>query len=536
MGGNNLGMDDLSRVLDLMSRTARTCQVYPPGHRLRNTFLLQLYEELESYLKTAGRMECRIEELDVCDDKGRPVFQGRKEDLFPWALYKNGIRGLIIYRGLTFEELKGFIDLMVKETDDLLYFLLEADMPHISYEVAEYVVLDEEIDTSQEGEETSQEELLDLDGSFSNPQFVEVEDFALTEEDLTYINKELKEAENRDYLSSYLDIILEIFPMEEYSDLAEDIIKSVGLLAVESLGWNDIYLCLTLVKNLKKLLEREDLDSARRKQVEEVLGMLRTSKTLDLIKKNYSPSWGNSLQELLLLLDPSDMGGILKWMEEEEREGAKNSLLAFLRVKLENSPSLMLSCYQRSGPKVKREIVRIAEDLRVEESKKVLEMALESPLEEVKKEALKVSLKLDPGSLEKLTDGYLASESSSIRTLLFDAVVEVGGVPSLARLLAEEVDKEDFVSRSYLEKRLFFYSLSLSDADLFEEALKKLASFSPGWRQKKKWEETLGVALNVALDSGSMALDGLGSLVRKHGSRKALKIWEKVCKKREETR
>ena len=384
MGGNNINLEELSQILDLMSRAVRTCQVYPPGHELRQTFLVQLYERLCSCLEGAGKLECRIEGLSVYDVSAQKVFEGRREDLFPWALYRSGIRGLAFFLGLSFDELKNFVTLMVNRSDDLLYYLLEADMPHVTFDVAEYVVLDGEEVEVPEGHWGPSEKSLKFEREAS-PAFPELpEDVALSEEDIAYLREELKAEEGRDYLSSYLDVILQVFPMEGYADVAQDFVKSVGLFALESLGWSDIYLCLNLAKRLKELLERGDLDSERASQVEEVLEMLRSPRTLELLRKNYSPSWGNSFEELLFLLDPSHTDELLSWLEQEEREGVKRALLKFLKEKIRSYPSLLASFFEKGGPRVKREMVRFATEFReIEESRRVLDMALDLDLEEV---------------------------------------------------------------------------------------------------------------------------------------------------------
>ncbi len=534
MGGNNRSLEGLSQILDLMSRAVRTCQVYPPGHDLRSTFLVQLHRELGKYLEEAGRLECRIEELGLYDLTGHLVFQGRREDLFPWALYKNGIRGLSLYQGLTYKELEGFVNLMVEYPDDLLYFLLEEDMPHISFEVAEYAVLDEEVEVPQGDGEVSEEPL-----SFSDayPVSADVpEDVTLTQEDIAYLDRELEAEEKRDYLSYYLDLILKVFPMEGYADVAEDFIKGLGTLALESLGWGDIFLSLTLTKRFRELLKKGNLDPERTAQVVEVLETLRSSKTLDLIKENYSPSWGSNLRELLVLLDPANVDGVLEWLEEENREEVRDALLHFLWEKVKARPSRLVTYFSRGGPGVKREMVLLAGRLEGEEGKRVLDMALESGLEDVKREALKVVLKLEPDALEGLAGRFLESESSEIRALLFDAVLESGGVPSVAPLLSREVAKEGFVFRGYLEKRLHFSALALSDRVLFIETLKGLLISLPGWKSRKKWGESLEVAFNVALDSGDMGFRELEGLVRASGNRRALKVWERLVRAREGVR
>ena len=525
----------ITHLLDLMSRVVRTCQVYPKGHDLRNAFLIKLYEELSSFLEAEGKFECYIEDLTVYDSSGRELFQGRKEDLFPWGLYKNGIRGLVFYKGLTFEELKEFVGLLVEKTDDLLYYLLESDMSHVSFDIAEYVIMeDEEEKLSGNGEKEVEESFNFGEDILSSPPSL-YQDLSLTDEELAYLKKELREA-GRDYFSSYLGVILNIFSMEEFADVAEDLLQSLSMLALESLGWGDLYLSLSLVKRLREFLSREDLDDAKKRQVAAVLDKMRSPDVLGFIRRNYSPKWGDSLLEFLIALDFSTVDPILQWLEEEEREGARRALVGFLAEKAKGSPGLMVYSFNRGGPRVQVEVVQLAGRLGGEEGKRVLNMALESQGEEVRREALKVSLKVDPSSLERLVPEFLATSDSHLKTMFFDAVLELGGVPSIAPLLVLEASREDFIFRSYLEKRHYFYALFLSDPNLFKEVLSTIVSLSPGWRNRKKWEETLGIALSVALDSEKLALKELEELIAQSGNRRAGKVWEKVIRVREGAR
>ncbi len=534
MSGNNLNLERVTHLLDLMSRAVRTCQVYPKGHDLKNAFLIKLYEEISSFLETEGKFEFYIEDLTVYDSSGRELFQGRKEDLFPWGLYKNGIRGLVFYKGLTFGELKEFVGLLVDKTNDLLYYLLESDMSHVSFDIAEYVIMgDEELELSGSGEEEARESFNFGEDIASSPPLYQ--DLSLTDEELAYLREELREA-GKDYFSSYLGVILDIFSMEEYSDVAEDLLQSLSMLALESLGWGDLYLSLSLVKRLKGFLNREDLDDARKRQIAAVLDKMRSQEVLGLIKRNYSPKWGDSLLEFLIALDFPTVDPILQWLEEEERDGARRALVGFLAEKAKSSSGLMVYSFNRGGPRVQMEVVRLAGSLGGEEGKRVLNMALDSQWEGVRREALKMSLKVDPSSLEGLVTRFLATADSHLRTVLFDAVLELGGVPSVAPLLVLEASREDFIFRSYLEKRHYFYALFLSDPNLFKEVLNAIISLSPGWRNRKKWEETLGVALNVALDSEKLALKELEELITQSGNRRAGKVWEKVIRVREGAR
>ncbi len=524
------------RVLDLMNKTVRTCQVYPPGHELSTNFLKQLHKELGTYLEREGKLECRIEELSVYSASGQKVFEGRREDLFPWALYRSGIRGLAFFQGLSYDELKGFVDLMVNHPEDLLYYLLEADMAHIAFEVAEYVVLDGEVEVP-EGHWRLSKEPLELEGG-TPPSFSrDLGDVALTEEDVAYLIRELKAERGKDYLSSYLDIILQVFPMEGYGDVAQDFIKSVGSFALESLGGGDIHICLRVTKKMKELLEKGDLSPERASQLEEVLEVLRSPRTLRLMRKGYLSTWGDSFEELLFQLDPPRVDELLDWLEGEEREKVRGVLLKFLREKVKSQPSHLLSFFAEGGPRVKREMVRLAGELgEPEEGRRVLHMALDLDVEEVKKEALKVVLKMDPSSLKQLAERFLDSEDSEIRYILFDAMLELGGMPSVAPLLYREVTKEDFIDRTYLEKRLLFSALMLSNRVLFIEALKVVLTAPPGWRGRRRWEETLGVAFTVAMDTGGVAFRELRGLLEASGNKRAMRVWERLLRAREGAR
>jgi hypothetical protein len=524
---------ELRETVELLAKVFKTYQVYPPGHDLRQSFLFRLYRALSSFLKREG-LELQIEELKVLSASNEEVFQGEKKDPFPWLLYKNGLRGVAILPGLTVNELDAFLLLVVDKPSDLLYYLLDADLPHIIFEVAEYLLLTDEEEVPEAREWKPPDELYTFNGSDSFSVEEGLGDSDLTQEDTEYLEKALKEESERDHLSIYLDTILSIFTMEEYRGLAKGLMKSVEYFAMESLGLGNPWTVLKLVERFDELREEGKLDQERAYILEGFMASLGSPAALDLLKKHYSPSWGDALKELLFRLDPPHTDKLLEWLEEERREEVKEALLTLLKRKIEALPPLLISLFMEAGPRAKREIVDLAFDFRDrEESRRLLESALDSEDEKVRRAAMKAMLKIDPSSLDTLVDRFFRSGEENLRILILDTINELGGVSSLAPILYQEFSEGDFAEKGYLEKRLFFTALALSHEETFKRVLEELLAVTPGWRMRKKWEETVKIALTVAVDTDRIGMGLVRGMVEASKNRRAKKVWDALVETRE---
>ncbi len=522
----------ISNTAGLLVRACRTYQSYPLGHEMRQLFLSRLFETLSSHLKM-GKVGLQVEELRVLDESGEELLKGEKEDPFPWVLYKNGIRGVTFLPGLTTKELDTFISLLVNRSSDLLYYLLEEDLPHVVLEVAEYLLLAEEVEIPGKEEWSPPKESYIFE-EFEPPYSGEVlKGLALTPEDTAYIEEALRRESERDHLSIYLDTVLSVFAMEEYQGLAADIMRSLEHFAMESLILGDPWVVLNLLRRLADMREEGKLDQKRIDLLDAFMTSLGSPAALDLIRKHYSPSWGGALKELLLRLDPPHTDRLLGWLEEEKREEVKKALVELIKKKAEALPGLLVSFFTKAGPKGKREIVDLTWDLREEEVRRLLEVALDSEEEAIRRAAVKAMLRIDPSTLSGLVERFFKDGGPAFRVLLLDAINEVGGVPSLAPMLYQELSESDFFSRDYLERRFFFIALLASSEEAFKQALRDLLAMVPGWKMRKKWRETVGIALNVAIDAGGIGVGETKMLVKGSENKGAEKVWESVLEARE---
>ena len=146
---------------------------------------------------------------------------------------------------------------------------------------------------------------------------------------------------------------------------------------------------------------------------------------------------------------------------------------------------------------------------------------------------MKAMLKIDPFCLDTLVDRFFRSGEENLRILILDTINELGGVSSLAPILYQEFSEGDFAEKGYLEKRLFFTALALSHEETFKRALEELLAVTPGWRMRKKWEETVKIALTVAVDTDRIGMGLVRGMVEASKNRRARKVWDALVETRE---
>ncbi len=138
MAQESAGTDGARVLVDLLRKTVRAVQLYPPASWVPSESKKKLFTELTSFLEERGVMTLRVEDGALLWG-GHPVRKDAgPEDPLAAALSRDGIRTISFLPDLGFDELELFLDIVrrgvsARGNDDLSTMLWEASLSRISY-------------------------------------------------------------------------------------------------------------------------------------------------------------------------------------------------------------------------------------------------------------------------------------------------------------------------------------------------------------------------------------------------------------------
>jgi hypothetical protein len=154
--GVALGDDDQQRAanafLRALAAAARSFLLYETSNKAIRKFLEQLQKAADAYFSTYELMDLEVRPFELMLD-GRPVYLERdRERSLAFKLYRDGVSGIALRSGLTWEELVQLLELMSiryvgvrSSEDDMVTLLWKAGFEFVTIRAVEgYVELEQE--------------------------------------------------------------------------------------------------------------------------------------------------------------------------------------------------------------------------------------------------------------------------------------------------------------------------------------------------------------------------------------------------------
>ncbi|MHC4469606.1 MAG: HEAT repeat domain-containing protein [Planctomycetota bacterium] len=140
--------DEVLTLFRALEKALNAIQLYPENNKIRLQFIEDLGRRLDSFLEQYQELE-----LTVRDDRflycDLLVYsEPNPAKSLSMRLYRDGIRRLTVFKGVTREELKDLLDVIAEQPDpddlehDVVTLLWEKDFSHVSYLVFEEIESD----------------------------------------------------------------------------------------------------------------------------------------------------------------------------------------------------------------------------------------------------------------------------------------------------------------------------------------------------------------------------------------------------------
>ena len=150
-----------ARVLDSLAKTSRAFRFYEPNNRAIQAFLAEMFERFDVYFARREKLTLKVRpDAFLWADTGEEVYHDEdRESGFPFRLYRDGIRVLILKQGLERDEILGLQKILAMRTlgrldeEDIATQLWRARSEHVAfYQVRGLVEASKEILSLDGGE------------------------------------------------------------------------------------------------------------------------------------------------------------------------------------------------------------------------------------------------------------------------------------------------------------------------------------------------------------------------------------------------
>jgi HEAT repeat protein len=517
-------------LIQTFLQTVKAYRLYEASHPLLSKFLDRLRNDFDHYFHEFDSFSLQVGEYELFF-RGKVVYESQdvKESL-AFAFYKDGIREIRFLKGLEFEEIVDFLNIVRKSDhvnrleDDLVTLLWEKDFSHIGV-----TTVDDLLEANSTVVPATEEELLkgleyrgskgEADkGKASVAETTEAQPLVeelkqelnlppdqslvqacqLNPNEMMEINRKVQQEQHPEYLYVLIHYLIEILlHLGEDMDAYENMISYFGRTIESLLEQKEVEKAVAILKDLEDTME----------------SMALKDKQILAIQRIFETSSGAHYLELI--------GKAIKANEEVKSE----PILQYLRL-ITKKPIEPLC--QLLGELESAKWRKVVTDLLVEFSREDIQPLIKflsdrNPI--VVRQILSILEKVGHPSTVKYLGSLVTHRDSKVRELtlqlltqfgdkgkdliqkfLRDPVAEIRGKASiiLARMakkqavkpLVEIILSEEFYKRDYEEKASFFKALGETGSKEVIPALKEIAN-KRTWFKRAKWEEMRICATNT---------------------------------------
>lgn len=267
-----LPVSQVAELIVSVVRAMRAFQMYLPNNPIYQRAVQQVSTAFGPVWAATDTLELRVVETDLVWEDHVVYQQLVKADSFAWALYKDGMRELVLKRGVEEQEIARFLDLVNRArflqadaADDLLTLLWNEEFQFINYQFTEPYS-----DAPPPDRERDKVEQLTPDARQAQvaeeapprPQgVVDLDEFDSTlyfldEAEIAYIVREVTEEYSRDVRGSALSVLFDLFEQEPTQDVRDEILSILDQLFPNLLNAGEFRTVAALLREVRLLGQR----------------------------------------------------------------------------------------------------------------------------------------------------------------------------------------------------------------------------------------------------------------------------------------
>jgi len=526
------GVKSTKALMQTFLHTMKAYRLYETNHPMLSKYMERLKLDFDRYFDEFDSFILQIGEHKLFY-RGKVVYESKDvKDSLAFLFFKDGIREIQFFKGLEFEEVVGFLNIVRKADsinrleDDLVTLIWEKDFSHITITTIdefleeginfvpatmedlssrlEYEKVGGEGFEERAKEEEEEGEAHGLAGESLkqalnlSPDQALVQACQLTPDEMTEITQKVQREQEPEYLYVLMDSLIEILlHLGEDMDAYENMVSFFQRTIESILEQKKLEKAVTILKNFNDAMEsialkdkqifaiRRIVESYSHPRPIELLGKIIKSngeEESELILQYFRFLTKQAAEPLCHLLGELDSGRWRKVICDHLAELCREDIQPLSKFLSDHNPLLVCHILYTLGKIGHPSTVKYLRNLVVHGDPKVREETLQvlSKLGDKGKDLI-------PKFLEDSLAGIRGKASLSLARIVKNEAVK----PLLDIILSEEFYKRDFN-----EKSSFFRALGETGSKEVIPILEKIAK-TRRWFQKAKWDEMRLCATNT---------------------------------------
>jgi len=319
-------LDLVKDILRTITKTSKAFNVYPKDNPIYQKFVTELSGKFAAFFEDNDELSLDVGQYSLLF-RGREVYQNEeKTENIALLLFADGIRQLNFYKGLTFEEISDFIDILraapkagVNDEDDIVTLLWEKNIKNMGYTAAEDTVnealvveetfLADAFDTADVAGSEAGTVAAAAPPGFS---FKHRSEPALTKEELQAVRNEVAAFDEKAALLSAADLFFDLLSGRESGEAFFDIVQNLGRVIDAQMRLKDIPGTIVTLNGLAKVREKY----AGEPEMEAVGKIAQKAGSVENLKTLFAAADVAESRQYLLLLDHSSMPDMIQVLGE----------------------------------------------------------------------------------------------------------------------------------------------------------------------------------------------------------------------------
>ena len=488
---------DLGLVRDIVrtvTKTVKTFNVYPKDNPIYQKFSDELFGKFSSYFESGDELPIDVEPYSLMY-KGNEVFHSEeRNDNIALLLYADGLRQISFHKGITFDEITDFIDILrlapkseAADEDDIVTLLWEKNIRNMGYTAVEDTVDDDlalEEGLAIEGDDRESTETSEISSSAEGTAWAFVAGQApepLTEDEILGMQNELMRVDEKFLLSSTTGLLLDLLSREHDAESFPLFVQSLGKIMEIRMQKKDLPGAMEIMRGLERIsvsydspkqkemigavmaragspenlrtLFRDAQDPGDIRQYLMLLGMPMMSTMIQVLGELEDRRQRKFLCEILAELGSQGIGALTDALSDERWYLVRNLAMILGMTKQPGAVKHIEKVLTHPEMRVRREAVRALDAIRTEDTKRLFISVLGDVDQTIRMTALKALRRFRDTTLFQTLKGSVSAEELKKKPFaekreILETLAALGGreaFPLLSELFRKKglIEKED---------------------------------------------------------------------------------------------
>jgi HEAT repeat protein len=478
-------------VVMVLVKTIKATKLYLPNNPIYQRFRDELQEKFEKYFQDEEMLSFMVQRFELLFLDKQVYHNPDKEDNIALMFFKDGIREFCFHRGITPEEIDGFIDILKFDArereldDDLVTLLWEKDFKYVTYtvtdEATEEEALEEESLLSFEEEPEALRQLDELRARAADTAGVtgaaeaasplgkrgdealegpvrELENLYAAdsaEDDYLAIRGSYKPPDDVTLLNDLTDIFYEILITEKSQENFDALVESLSKAMEIFVSRGEMALATILVMKVQELAASGDIPGEWVPKLDLVVNKAASEKLVDKVGEFIEQGGQEAMEaagSYLSQLDSRAIPSTVRLLESIDNRRARKALCDIINAQCGGNGKLLIPFLAGKPWYVLRNVLMVLGKVADPETAPAVGAALRHVEPRVRREAISTLLAIKGEKAEGFISAGLNDEDRSIRSLSARVLAELSPDKAYEQLTALASGAK-FKEREFDEKK-----------------------------------------------------------------------------------